>query len=166
MSRIVAFYLGQAPDDYGRTIGQIWAFDNGRLEAAHDYIQRLFPSRRPSQFEDAPLLDDATVRAFRDSPELRERLLRSFDVMLRFYGLRRDGPEVLEADDFAERAANWLTPYNHNFLRITRILLCLRELGLAEWAEAFFRRLEAIYRRRPDVIGARTFGFWGGAVQP
>jgi hypothetical protein len=160
MSRIVPFYLGQERDEYGRRIEDIWAYDFELLEDVHNYIQRLFPSRRPSQFEQAPLLDDETEESFRNSPQLRARLLTSFDVMLRFYGLRREGGEVVEADDFAERAANWLTPFNHNFLRITRILLALRALGLPEWASAFFRRLEAIYRQRPAIVGERTLRFW------
>src|SRR6266568_2096523 len=126
MSRIVSFYRGEERDDYGRTIEDIWAYDFGQLEVVHDYIQRLFPSRRPSQVEEAPLLDDETEQAFRHDPELQQRLLKSLDVMLRFYGLRREGGEVVEAADFRERATNWLTPSNHNLLRITRILLCLK----------------------------------------
>ncbi len=163
MSRIVSFYLGQAPDDHGRTIDQIWACRPGQLEVTHDYIQVLFPSRRPSQFHPAPLLDDETERAFRENPDLRERLLKSLDLMLGFYGLRREGAEVVEAADFRDRAANWLTPSNHNFLRITRILLCLKVLGLPEWATAFFRRLEAIYRQNASVVGEKTYRFWHGA---
>jgi Opioid growth factor receptor (OGFr) conserved region len=165
MSRIVPFYLGEIPDDYGRNIEDLWAFDHADLEEVHDYVQRLFPSRQPSQFEEAPLLDEDTIRAFHDNSELRWRLLVSLDLMLRFYGLRREGGEVVEADDFAARAANWLTPFNHNFLRITRILLCLRALGLPEWGRAFFRRLEAIYQRHRTTIGERSFRFWQAAGQ-
>src|SRR5262249_55092945 len=66
MTSIVSFYRGEAPDDYGRTIEQIWAFSDAQLEYTHNYVQRLFPLYTPSRFADAPLLDDATVQAFHD----------------------------------------------------------------------------------------------------
>src|SRR3954447_9399661 len=122
MSNIVSFYTGAARDDSGRTIDTIWAFDDDQLEDVHNYIQLLFPLETPSQFVNAPLLDAETIRAFNERQDLRDRLLTSLDVMLRFSGFRREGDRVVPAPDFEKKAANWLTPYNHNFLRLTRIL--------------------------------------------
>jgi hypothetical protein len=66
-------------------------------------------------------------------------------------------------------ARNWLTPHNHNFLRITRILTCLRELGLEGWSQAFFRGLEGIHGEWPNVIGAESMRYWreaaGGSIE-
>jgi hypothetical protein len=163
MTEIVSFYKGLAPDAFGRTITDIWAYSDQQLEDIHNYIQRLFPNRTPSAFVNAPLLDDATVRAFHEDEDLRRRLLTSFDRMLRFYGLVRAGEQVVRGRDFAVKARNWLTPYNHNFLRITRILLCLKELGLGAWAGAFFRCLEEIHTEHPE-IGSETFGYWRNTV--
>jgi hypothetical protein len=163
MDEIVSFYKGLTPDAFGRKITDIWAYSDQQLEDIHNYIQRLFPNRTPSAFVNAPLLDDATVRAFLEDEELRQRLLASFDRILRFYGLQREGERVVRSSDFAVKARNWLTPYNHNFLRITRILLCLKELGLGVWADAFFRCLEEIHAEHPE-IGAETFHYWLSAV--
>jgi hypothetical protein len=167
MSAIVDFYLGRAPDYRGRRLADIWRWDHDRLEETHDYIQVLFPSVEPSRFNArAPLLDEATIAAFRGSEELRRNLATSLDVMLRFYGLARDPAtgRVVRGPAFAERAANWLTPCDHNFLRITRILKSLVALGLPDHARAFFDCLADIYTTHAAEIGPETFAFWKAAV--
>jgi hypothetical protein len=163
---IVAFYRGQ-PDYLGRTLGEIWSWDFDRLEQVHNYIQLLFPTREPSNFNPlAPTLDEASIAEFHRDSDLRRRLDRSFELMLRFYGLKTEpSGRIVLADNFHERAANWINRRNHNYLRITRILHCLRELGLSERAEAFLDCLEEIYQRWGDEIGRLTLQFWRAAAQ-
>ncbi len=168
MTDLVAFYRGEAPDDHGRRLQEIWQWDDERLEDIHNYIQVLFPNREPSAFNPtAPLLDGAVIAAFRGDELLRFNLATSFDVILRFYGLeyRPETQEVVPTADFAHKAANWLHRYNHNYLRITRILKCLMALGLPDEARAFYRRLEQIYRKHPEAIGAETLAYWSEAVE-
>jgi hypothetical protein len=165
MTPIVSFYLGQKPDLHGRMITDIWAYDHDRLEGVHNYIQFLFPSKEPSQFAVAPLLDAETIRTIQENADLQNRLLKSLDLMLDFYGLRREEGRVVKSPDFERRTANWLTPYNHNFLRITRVLICLKALGLAEWSRAFFACLKELYADHAETIGAETFGYWTSAAR-
>lgn len=163
MSRIVAFYREESPDYLGRRLRDIWAWEDARLEERHNYIQVLFPNRDPSMFNaHAPLLDEGTIAAFQDDPQLRANLARSLDRILSFYGLayHPETQEVLPTPQFPEQAANWLTPYNHNFLRITRILKCLMALGLPERAHAFLRCLEQIYEQYSEVIGEESLAYW------
>jgi hypothetical protein len=108
MSEIVEFYAGRKKDWRGRRLEDIWAYSHDQLEDVHHFIQWLFPLRTAG-VAPAALVDDEAVAAFRASPELRERLLKSFAVMLDFYGLRREGDEVVRTENFPERAANWLT---------------------------------------------------------
>ena len=169
MSAIVDFYRGDQPDYQGRKLSDIWEWSNDRLESVHDFIQVLFPNQEPSRVNpEAPLLDQAAIDAFRRDEKLRQNLARSLDLMLRFYGLAYEPKtgQVVKARDFAERAPNWLTPHNHNHLRITRILKCLVALGLPERARAFCACLEEIYAERKDVIGQEAFAFWKAAVAP
>lgn len=168
MSAIVAFYRGEQPDYLGRRLEDVWAWDNDRLEMIHNYIQVLFPSDEPSLFNArAPLLDAETVAAFRGDERLRRNLAASHDRMLRFYGLAFEpqAGRVVRRPDFEARARNWVNPFNHNYLRITRILKCLMALGLETRARAFFGALEAIYDERPYEIGPETFDFWQNAVR-
>lgn len=157
MNAIFAFYNGSAPDHRGRYLRDILKWPDDRLESVHDYIQWMFPLMEPSGVNpSAPVLDQATIRAFDSAAELRA----SFTRMLSFYGLRYEPVEVTHAPDFEQRASNWLSPNNHNHLRITRILKCLRLLGLQAESRAFYGCLAEIYRERPGAITERTFRFW------
>ena len=157
MSRITDFHAGLAPDDRGRTRRDILAWDDARLEAVHDYIQWLFPLPERSGFNpDAPLLTPADIAAFAASPALRANLAEAHDRMLRFYGLASTPPD--EA-----RLRQWVTPGNHNMLRITRILRCLALLGLPDRAASMLERLRGVHHTHSPVIGARTWQFWTDA---
>jgi hypothetical protein len=168
MTLIVAFYSGQGLDHRGRPLAEVQQWPDEKLEAVHDYIQWMFPLREPSAFNpQAPLLDEETIQAFRSRPDLQEYLRASFIRMLRFYGLDLVSVprlEVVEAGNFTERSSDWLIPYNHNHLRITRILKSLRTLGLEHEADAFFHRLAEIHHAGPRMITAETFRFWRSAA--
>lgn len=165
-SPIVAFYRGEAPDDRGRALAAIQGWDDGALEAVHDYVQWLFPLPERSAFNSAaPLLGPADVAAFRDSAALRGRLLASFRRMLAFYGFALDETggalRVVPAPDFARQSRNWLRPGNHNLLRLTRIIRCMTLLGLPEHARALLACLEGV----GSGVGAVTLRYWRDAVR-
>jgi hypothetical protein len=164
---LITFYRGQSPDAAGRRIDQIWHWDFRRLEMAHDYVQWLFPLPEPSRFNpEAPRLTAAAARLFQIDDDLQARLRRSLDVMLLFYGLTRDVQSIVRGSDFAERSAGWLTPLNHNHLRLTRILLSLGYLGRKADAEALFACLADIARHEGrEAISERTAEFWRSAIE-
>lgn len=170
MSRILDFYRGQSTDDVGRTIDVIWGFDRLALEWTHDFIQWLFPlESRSGANPGAPTLDAETIAAFEHDPALQGRLRRSLDLMLDFYGFERRGEGtvavVTEAAGEDRRLEEWVTPGNHNFLRVTRILRSLTTLGLAGEANAFHAALSRLYAGPAgSIIGPRTFEFWLDAV--
>jgi hypothetical protein len=83
--------------------------------------------------------------------------------MLRFYGLEFHLEKIELAKNFAVRSSNWLTPGNHNHLRLTRILRSLRLLGLESEAQALFRALSQLYESHPGRITFRTYEFWKNA---
>lgn len=166
---IVAFYRGTGRDAAGRTIEQVWAMDLEQLEVVHDYIQWLFPTRKASAFNpEAPLLSDAVIAALASVPDFRQRMLRSLDVMLRFYELRRVGEgasvSIEPGRDLGRRGPLWWRAGNHNHLRLTRIISSLREFGLREEAVALYRCLAEIRRDWPTGISDRTVAYWAEAT--
>ena len=68
----------------------------------------------------------------------------------------------------AARATGWLSPGNHNHLRITRILRCLTVLGLEAEAKAFFGCLSEIYEDEQNktlpALSDETMLYWRRAV--
>jgi hypothetical protein len=169
--RVVSFYSGDV-DDSGRTLEEIWSWSDEELELVHDYIQWIFPTIQPSAVNpSAPLVTTDTARAFGASEELREAVRHSLNRMLMFYGLRwstTPGLMRVEIDRgrFADRAANWLRPGNHNHLRLTRIMQSLSALGLPAEARALQRCLVDDIYEGPGrgKITDETYEFWLTAV--
>jgi hypothetical protein len=169
---IIGFYSGTQPDHRGRYLNEIQQWPDAQLESVHDYVQWLFPLPEPSGFNlAAPVLDARSIQEFRACPDLDANLRVSFVRMMSFYGLEvRLGERirVTRAPNFAAKAAGWLSPGNHNHLRITRILRCLTVLGLEAEAKAFFDCLSEIYedeRNKPlPAISDETMLYWTKAV--
>jgi hypothetical protein len=150
---MIGFLSGAAPDGEGRTLANMRQWSDQRLESVHDFIQWMFPLTEPSPVNpDAPVLDSETIAEIRSRPELQEAVRASLQRMRRFY----------------EGSRHWISPGNHNHLRITRILKCLRLLGLEQEASEFFAYLAGIYaeeQRKPRPgITARSYEFWRAAT--
>ena len=171
---VIGFYSDAGPDNRGRFLKEIQNWSDDELGRTHDYIQWLFPLDEPSGVNlNAPTLNAYTINRFRSDADLRRRLQASLVRMLAFYGLemRATVPlSVVCTASFPERAENWLTPSNHNHLKITRILRSLCLLGLEDQADSFFRFLEMLYEMestRPHPrISLETFGYWRSALDP
>lgn len=72
------------------------------------------------------------IKQMKKDPEVQERLYRSFEMMLDFYGMKlvnRQTGEIKRNSNYQKCYDN-LNWSSHNYLRITRILKCLGELGL------------------------------------
>ena len=163
-SAIVRFYQGEGADDRGRTLDTILSWDDGRLEAVHDYIQWFFPLDEPSRFNpSAPLLTAHDRAAFRD-PELAANLRRALDRMLAFYGFTLDPsppPRIKRSSRWSERSAVWLHAGNHNLLRLTRIIRSLALLGQADLSTAMYG---ALRRECEGHVSAVTLEYWKEAT--
>ena len=167
MNRLLLFYRGSAADSYGRFIHEILQQDDQWLESTHNFIQWLFPNREPSPVTpDAPTITEEIQLGFLQEPGLRGQLRQSMARMLAFYGLTRVGEAIVKGDNWDQRKANWFLHDTHNNLRITRMLKSLRELGLADEAQALLQALLALRASEPDCgIGATAFAFWTGALE-
>jgi hypothetical protein len=131
---ILHFYRGSGTDHRGRRLSQILQKSDRWLEETHDYIQWLFP---------------LYVR------------------MLIFYGYSFSplaADVVSPIGEWADKAENWLTDGNHNFMRITRMLRSMMLLGRQELARSFHSVLVAAARAHPKIISKRTLSFWDEAI--
>jgi hypothetical protein len=159
-SAIVHYYCGKGTDGRGRTLAETQSLNASQMEYYHDFIQWMFPIRQRSAYNpDAPTLTDEDVAAFHADPELRANLRQSFLVFLRFLGLELDestGVVRASADHLGRRAV-FAMP-NHNWLRITRVLHCLKTLGLDAECQGFFNYLQTL-----DIPG-ESFRYWSDAA--
>ncbi len=167
---LISFYRGQEPNNRQATFEQILSWDDGQLEADHNYIQWLFPLASQSNHNrTAPVLDAATIQTFRNDAALKSQMLRSFRRILPFYGLQMNEATlaITRAPNFNARATVWLTPPDqnyHNFLRITRIIRSMNILGLPEYGKGFFAIMEDIARNEgAGVVSPETLRIWRSA---
>nr|Q9QXY4.1 RecName: Full=Opioid growth factor receptor; Short=OGFr; AltName: Full=Zeta-type opioid receptor [Rattus norvegicus]AAF25002.1 opioid growth factor receptor [Rattus norvegicus] len=135
---------------------QNWKDNYDLLEENHSYIQWLFPLREPGVNWHAKPLTLKEVEAFKSSKEVRERLVRAYELMLGFYGFHledRGTGAVCRAQNFQPRFHN-LNSHSHNNLRITRILKSLGELGLEHYQAPlvrFFLEETLVQHKLPSV---------------
>ena len=174
-SPIVRFYDPSicAKDSQHRSLSAILQWNDDRLEYSHDYIQWLFPLPERSPIApSAPTIDSQTFSAFRSRSELRGRLRDALERICQFYGFKfiscssnKSGQiQRLPEHEFGARCSIWVSRFNHNHLRITRIIRCLRVLGLEEEAALFFEAVENVYHDT-GRIGPRSLMFWRRAME-
>jgi|SRR6478736_1421128 len=152
---IIAFFLNskELKASLGFTARDVIEyFSNENLESCHNYIQWAFPLEEPSKFNlEAPLLTADTIAAFKDLPILGDQVHHMLHRMWKFYF------------QFNDKIGDWITPRNHNFLRITRILKFLRTVGYTREADFFWYWIENAVLANPiyaGIVGEETIKFW------
>ncbi|WP_262031855.1 opioid growth factor receptor-related protein [Microvirga sp. Mcv34] len=149
MGPLHAFLAGTARDGRGRFAAEVLGFSDERLEEVHDYIQWLFPlPTRSAAQPGAPVLTQAEINAIRMDQAAQETLARATDRMLRFYS----------------DTSWWLTGYDHNHLRITRIIHSLRLLTGPDEARRFHEAILALNDAAGSPVNARSRTFWADAA--
>jgi hypothetical protein len=140
-----SFLAGTGRDHAGRTIAQVLAFDDSALEMHHDYIQWLFPLEEPSRaVSGSPVLTRNDIQCIRNDERAAANLRAAAERMGAFY----------------DSTSHWLREFDHNHLRITRIIKSLRILLGDEDADAFRERILTRIRRADARINAETERYW------
>lgn len=119
---VYAFLSSTGTDYKGRTYTEIINQDDLWLERTHDYIQCIFPTDEPSAYVSSPIVSIDEAKNMATDPVVTNNL--------------RDGLRRMR--EFYEKNDHWLTPENHNYKRISRILRCLTIFGLHKEAQEFF----------------------------
>jgi len=162
--KIVEFYRGERGNCNGDTLDQmVGLWTDGMLEMDHDYIKWMFPSNEPSMLNcDAPVLTKDESKIFESDPELQEKVKQSFIRFLKVlqFKMSRDDDAIrIEAIE-PENTPGWLRTFNHNMLRVTRVLKCLRLTGNTRYANAFYDALRPYFVQ----VSPNTYKFWTSAI--
>ena len=130
---IVNFLHGDTEDYQGRTYNDIIECDDKKMEQCHDQVQWMFPLHEESNFAMTyPILTPEAVEEAKKSPIILSNLVTAKDRMEKFYGIG-------EYEDINKQRP-WCKEYDHNLLRITRIIRCLRLFGLEDDAQDFYEK--------------------------
>jgi hypothetical protein len=71
---------------------------------------------------------------------------------------------IVRAPHWRKSFRTWAVRFDHNHLRITRILRCLRVLGLQTECDAFFEALKCVFNDPAFNISQRSLSYWARAV--
>ena len=145
---IVGFLEGKTPDHRGRILAMLLQQTDHQAEATHDYIQWLFPLDEPSRsVNGAPVLTALDIDEIRESSFAKTNLAESARWFL----------------GFLERNNHWITKYNHNHLRITRVIKSLRLLASDKAADEFRDKVLALAGDNLNLIDQKARGFWANS---
>jgi len=147
---IHAFLTAHGRDGRGRTLATVLDFDDDRIESTHDFIQWLFPLRDASRaVPGSPVLGATEAEAIRRDRVAQAGLLAARIRMMRFY----------------VQSTGWLTAFDHNHLRITRILTALRDLVGLEEARAFHEDILSLNQAAGSPVNPESLEYWRRAVE-
>lgn len=145
---IVGFLEGKTPDHRGRILAIVLQQTDHQAEITHDYIQWLFPLDEPSRsVMGAPVLNELDIEDIRHSELAQQNLVKSTSWFL----------------GFLERNDHWITKYNHNHLRITRVIKSLRLLASDGSADEFRDKVLALAGDNLNLVDQKARGFWANA---
>ena len=146
---IHAFLAGIGRDGSGRLLADVLAFDDARIEGVHDFVQWCFPLREASRaVPGAPVLTTFEADAIRDDALARSGIRVASTRMSNFY-VATDG---------------WLRAFDHNHLRITRIITALGDLVGSEDATAFYELVTSLNAQAGSPVNAESVAFWTRAL--
>jgi hypothetical protein len=146
---IQAYLAGEGRDGRGRTAREVLALPDRDLEASHDWVQWLFPlPTRSAAVPGAPVLDPVETAAIRADPRSRATLEQAAERMAAFYA----------------RTPFWLAAFDHNHLRITRILQSLRLLLGPEAARRFYETIMRLHEAGGAPVNPDSLRYWRNAV--
>ncbi len=142
------FLTHRGKDFKERTLQDIWSYSDTEIERRHDFIQVIFPLNKPSQ---------AVFHGYYlDSQDLVNKIKTNKDAVINisksshwFYS-------------FLERNRYWNTRHDHNQLRITRVIECLRLLVSDEEADNFYNNVLELIEDN-NQVNTRTLNFWSNA---
>jgi hypothetical protein len=162
-SRAVEFLRGEGPNGEGYFLDQILGWSNDDWEQDHSFIQWAFPTNKPSMFNpEAPVLTNEEISIIQSDPHTQEALGVIYHRWLRFCGLRQgDSGLQFGTSEFPKGNPVVWGRFNHNWLRITRVLHSLRLLGRSDRAEEFFDFLTQHWEMFPD----NNRLFWSRAME-
>lgn len=142
------FLNGTSPDHRGRYLRDIWDFDDKTIEHTHDFIQWMFPLTEKSlSVPGVPTLSATDIEAICTSEVARDNLERSAQWYL----------------GFLQRNDHWIKPYDHNHLRITRVIKSVRLLVYNTLADEIKYKVILLLSGSTNSVSGKSREFWANA---
>lgn len=169
------FYRGNIDNNQGMNLQDMLEMGNTQLERSHNIIQWMFPLNEPSAHNiNAPILTKSLIDEIRDSHWSSIYRSNFTQVWARYMFFLRSSPsdwgmftkDTWEKQIPYEFQPQWVTPRNHNYLRITRVIKSSLLFDRPELAQKMYQYACQKYQEYPTIIGYQTKQFWDNAIIP
>ena len=142
------FLKNEEKDFQGRFLSDIWSFTDDEIEYNHDFIQLIFPLDKPSETVDHNiyLKNVNEFLKIKSNIVIKKNIIKSKDWFI----------------EFLKRNNQWKSYSDHNQLRITRIIECLRLLISDDEADLFYSTILSMVGKKVN-INVITLDYWSKA---
>ena len=142
------FLKNEEKDFQGRFLSDIWNFSDDEIEDNHDFIQLMFPLDKPSEAIDHNiyLKDQNEFLKIQSDLIVKKNIIKSKDWFM----------------ELLKRNNQWRSYSDHNQLRITRIIECLRLLISDQEADLFYSTIISMVGI-DNEINEITLDYWSNA---
>lgn len=145
MSELVSFFRDEIGHPRYGSYEVIISNSDEFWEKTHDFIQWIFPLNESSRFNrEAPILDDSSIQQLLESRLAEQKLSLAVD----------------RYKSFLKTHTNWRSGYDHNHLRISRVIKCLRLLSDDQSANAFKYWVASELGDDIDQIHSESRRYW------
>ena len=145
MTAVLSFLEGTGRDHKGRSLASIQSESDQFWSEEHDFIQWLFPlDEKSMSVPNSPVIRQPEIQWIRDSDEAQASLDKN----------------VLRYQQYLKKDREWHRAYDHNHLRITRVLKSLKLLQDLDRARQFKYWIARQLGDQIDVINEKTKQYW------
>jgi hypothetical protein len=165
IEELKGFYRDELINSESLYLHDIWNFTDEELEEKHDYIQWLLPIDGKSHFNrKAPVLTSSDIAILKSDSIVMQNLIKGIRIFLDFLGLElTEDDNIRLSSDFESKKKNWLKPRNHNYKRISRLLIFCKLFGFTEISIKLMIVLTELYNNNKEAIGEETYRYWKAA---
>ena len=158
---IINYLNGTESDHKGRSYIETLKWTDAELERCHDQVQWIFPLHEASKHAKvAPIVTPEIVNEAKKDKRVIKNLLLAVERFKEFYGIG-------EHEDF-QKQSQWCQDRDHNLLRITRIIRCLRLFDLDLEACEFYADVMKVANRyriqNGKTLNQATGEYWFRAL--
>lgn len=148
----------------GISFEDILKYDAAKLESQHNFIQLLFPTKRPSNFANQEyFLSDELIERLKKETKFKENFLKGFLLMMRFYGISK----LEESREFQIQEDAQIKGFeleDHNYLRLTRIVGSCSLLGFENEARSLITLLVTSAQNKIIKVSDKTLQIWNNIL--
>lgn len=132
---IIEFYQGKRKtSQFDLSLEEVWDLPKSMLNQGYFWIAWLFPVEKPSKWNNlAPAFRPQDTEFFRNSPEIQQRFIGSFEHIIRYWGIYLEEGELKVTEEVQNRHY-CIRHIGHEDKKFSRIIVSLDLCGQPELA--------------------------------